>query len=341
MSGLPRGPRGLAALASDRRLARSGFSFDLHAHPGALFFRGTPAYAGDEGVASRVEDMLAGGMTSGFVSLVADMAVLEIGASGVRPARRFEPGEAWADYRRQAGEFRELIPLLDADVVTTPTDADAVIGRGRVAAFLAVEGGDCLEGRADRLATLYEDGVRSLQLVHYAQNELGDLQTEPAFYDGLSPAGREVVRGMGQLGMVIDVAHAAFTTTRDVVELADAPILLSHSQLVDPKNPHPRHIDAEHARLVAGTGGVIGMWPSGFGNASLDEFVANTFRLIDVVGVDHVGLGTDMDGNYRPVIANYREYGGWISALEQGGLAADEVEKLAGRNARRVLETVL
>jgi len=292
-------------------------------------------------VASRVKDMLAGGMTGAFFALVADRAILDISATGVQPARRFEPGEAWADYRRQMAGLRELMPTLEAEIVTDLASADEVRARGRVAAFVAVEGGDCLEGRADRVEGLYGDGVRSLQLVHYAQNELGDLQTEPARHGGLSPAGRDVVRAMGELGMVSDVAHAAFTTARDAAELADGPIMLSHTQLADPADPHPRHIDPEHARLVAATGGVIGMWPSGFGNASLEEFVANTFRMIDVVGVDHVGLGTDMDGNYRPVITDYQDYGAWTRALADGGLSDDEVDRLAGGNARRVLEAAL
>jgi microsomal dipeptidase-like Zn-dependent dipeptidase len=77
-----------------------------------------------------------------------------------------------------------------------------------------------------------------------------------------------------------------------------APIILSHSHLQSEYSQHPRLITVEHARLVASTGGVIGAWPSGFANRTFADFVDQTMRLVDAVGVDHVGLGTDMDGNF-------------------------------------------
>lgn len=134
----------------------------------------------------------------------------------------------------------------------------------------------------------------SLQLVHYAQNELGDLQTEPPRYGGLSDSGREVVREMDRLGMVVDVAHASFDTVRDVVHVSNEPVMLSHSLLKD-ESVHPgllpRLLTPEHARLVAETGGVIGVWPLGVydpeGQISMQAYVDATLRLSDVVGVDH------------------------------------------------------
>jgi len=91
---------------------------------------------------------------------------------------------------------------------------------------------------------------------------------------------------------------------------------------------------------VAETGGVIGAWPSGF-NTSFDEFVDNTVRLVDVVGINHVGLGTDMDANYKPVMDSYSQFSKWTNALRANGLSDEEVQKLAGGNALRVLSEVL
>ena len=91
---------------------------------------------------------------------------------------------------------------------------------------------------------------------------------------------------------------------------------------------------------MANTGGVIGAWPSGF-NSSFDEFVSNTMRLIEIVGVDHVGLGTDMDGNLKPVLGDYRQLPDWLTALRSKGLSASDVAKVAGGNMQRVLSQVI
>lgn len=317
------------------------FSFDLHAHPGGFFQRGLPGYGGDEGFTARIDDMVVGGMSSAFFALVADMAILERTASGIRPKRAFEAGEAWEDYRRQLAQIRELMGIAALREATDLIGVDEAREQGAVAALLAVEGGDFLEGEVERLAQVYEDGVRSIQLVHYAQNDLGDLQTELPVYRGLSSFGVEVVDGMIELGMAIDVAHASFATVEAVAARAGVPLILSHSLLRTPERSHPRHIDEDHARLIGETGGVVGMWPSGFGSDTLDEFVDHTFRMIEVIGIDHVGLGTDMDGSYMPVIASYSDYAAWVRALSRRGLTEAEVAQVAGGNARRVLEAVL
>src|SRR5437868_15395317 len=116
---------------------------------------------------------------------------------------------------------------------------------------------------------MYKDVVRSVQLVHYAPNALGDLQTEAPQHEGLSKAGKDVVKKMNRLGMVIDVAHASFKTVQDVAEATDSPIILSHSvlKMEDDRPIAKRAITPEHAKTVAKTGGVIGMWPSGFNNS--------------------------------------------------------------------------
>jgi membrane dipeptidase len=142
--------------------------------------------------------------------------------------------------------------------------------------------------------------------------------------------------------MVIDVAHASMMTVQDVVYITEAPIILSHSILkIDDSRPlSKRAITPEHAKLVASTGGVIGAWPSGFNN-SFEEFVDNTLRLADVAGIDHVGLGTDMDGNFKPVLDSYLQLPKWADALKAKGLSTEEVGKIMGGNAKRVLTKVI
>lgn len=317
-------------------------TFDLHAHPGLFFAKETKMYPGDGMLKKTLADIKEGKLTGAFFALVADAKVIEIGPTGVKPSRSYEPNEAWAEYNRQIKILKDIISANDLILATKASNLDNALKSNKTAAFISVEGGDFLEGNASHLDQMYADGVRSVQLVHYHTNELGDLQTEQPMHNGLSVAGKEVIKKMNKLKMLIDLAHATEATTKAVCDITDAPIIISHSilQTGDNRPMGKRAISMEHAKMVARTGGVIGAWPSGF-NTSFDEFLDNTLRLIDAVGVDHVGLGTDMDGNFKPVFSSYTQVPEWIQGLKSKGLKDDEVRKIVGGNAKRVLSKVL
>jgi len=301
-----------------------------------------PDYTGDQAFAKTTSDMRAGGLTAAFFSIVGDATLLSLGDKGVVVSnRKLSEGEAWADSEKQLNTFDELAKRANISLATSVVHMQQLRKRGQIAAFLSCEGGHGLEGKLDHLDDLYARGVRSLQLVHYAQNTLGDVQTLPPVYNGLSGFGRDVVRRMNRLGMVVDVAHASFSTVKATVDSTSDPIMLSHSHLQSDTSPHPRLITVEHARLVSSTGGLIGAWPSGFANRTFADFVDQTMRLIDVVGLDHVGLGTDMDGNFKPVFSNYRQLPDWVTGLRSKGLSEADVAKVVGGNALRILNQVL
>jgi membrane dipeptidase len=317
-------------------------SFDLHAHPGASFYKGRPQYAGDAAIVKTVEGMRDARLTGAFFSLVADAPLIELTPTGVVTHGAYAAGDGEREYRRQLAILMELLPTTPAFLATKSSDLPRAQREQKVAAFLACEGGEFLDGKPERVDQLYADGVRCLQLVHYVSNVLGDLQTQPRQHGGLSALGKAVVKRATAAGMVIDVAHASFDTVHDVASLTSAPIILSHSILkIDDSRPlAARAISEAHAKLVAKTGGVIGAWPSGF-NASFDEFVDNTKRLIDVVGIDHVGLGTDMDGNFKPVLNSYAQVKDYATALQAKGFTRAEVAQVMGGNMLRVLTQVI
>ena len=310
------------------------FMFDLHCHPGRLFASAAGGF-GEVGSTKTVADMKNVHLSGAFFSLVADSPLIKLGASGVSITGKFAPGEAWKEYQRQIEDMRNFVSNVSVNIGKQKKDLDK---SQQLTAYLSVEGGDFLEENPDKVDEAYQDGVRSIQLVHYVPNKVGDLQTSEPINNGLSAFGKEVVRKMNRLGMLIDVAHADYQTVKDVVSITDSAIMLSHSILkMEADRPiAKRAISKEHAKLIAQTGGVIGAWPSGF-NKSFDEYVDNTLSLIDVVGIDHVGIGTDMDGNFKPVLSSYVQYPTFAEALKTKGLSSNEVEKVMGGNAKRVL----
>ena len=198
--------------------------------------------------------------------------------------------------------------------------------------FLSCEGADFLDGGLEGIGEVYADGARAVTLVHYRVNELGDVQTEDSVHGGLTGFGREVVREMNRLGMIVDLAHATFAATVAALEESTRPIMISHSHLANPGSTHPRLLSEEHARVVAEAGGLIGAWPAGIELTSLVGYCDEICRLVDVVGVGHVAIGTDLDANYRPVLTDYRQFPEVAVGLAARGMSRAEIDQVLGGN---------
>jgi membrane dipeptidase len=208
------------------------------------------------------------------------------------------------------------------------------------AALLALEGGDALEGRVDRVRELHALGVRSIQLVHYRINELGDIQTAPTRHGRLTDAGAAVVAEMNRLGMIVDGAHAARHTLLDILAVSRRPIIVSHTGPAALRRSR-RHLTDELLRAVAAKGGVIGVWPMTATGGTLDGFARELAYVRGVVGVDHVGVGTDMAGLAASTsMPTYREFRPLPAALLAVGFAEGDVRKVLGANVARVFEAV-
>jgi len=172
--------------------------------------------------------------------------------------------------------------------------------------------------------------------VHYRTNDIGDIQTASPRYGGLTEVGAEVVGEMNRLGMIIDLAHATFDVTKAVLELSDHPVMVSHSHLVTDSSSHPRLLTPDHARAVTEAGGLIGAWPAGFALADFSAYIEQILLLVDLVGIDHVAIGTDMDANYQPVVSSYRQFPDIAAALLARGMDDDEVGQVMGGNFLRL-----
>lgn len=339
-------------LGPEQRAAGTAFlarhpTVDVHAHPG-LFFLGPPPYAtafqrslGGPFIDRALAELRAGRVSAALFACVADSQLLDFAGGMLRAVRDFEPGEAYADYRRQLAKLRSLEAEGELARGESSADVRAAQRQGRTAAVFAVEGGDFIEDKLERVSAAFHDGVRSIQLVHYHINQLGDIQSEAPVHNGLTPLGKAVVREMNSAGILIDLAHATFAVAKDTVEASTRPVMLSHSNLVTPGVSHPRLISREHAALVAGAGGIIGSWPSGIGQRTLADYIDSIRRLVDAVGMDHVAIGTDMHANYKPVFRNYRDWSLIPAALLARGFGAADVAKVMGENFLRVFDAAL
>ena len=331
-----------AQLQAGREFLTRHPSVDVHAHPGRFFLRdavqtdavkalGAPAEA------QVLTDMAAGGITAALFNCVSDASLLGFTpAGGLAPVREFQPGEAWADYQRQIGLLKALAARGDVARGFTRAEISKALAAHRTAAVFAVEGGDFIEDRLDRVHKAHADGVRSITIVHYHPNQIGDPQTEKPRTPGLTPTGRRIVKEMNKAGVVVDLAHASFGVTKDAVAISDKPMMISHTNLKRADLDHPRLVTPEHARLVTTHGGIVGSVPSGIGQATVGDWIASILRLIDAVGVDHVAIGTDMDANYRPVFTDYRDWGVIPAALMARGLSEAETAKVMGGNFLRI-----
>jgi membrane dipeptidase len=293
---------------------------------------------GPASVADAVRDAAAAGMTALMLATVSDFAVLRPDpVTGLRAYRDFSSGEANADHRRQLDGIRRAVAGAGAEVASSAAALDRAATDGRTVVLLGCEGGDFLEGDLRRLEEARADGVTVLTLVHYRPNQIGDVQTEPPVHGGLSRFGQAVVAECNELGIVIDCAHASFGTTMAVLEASDQPVIISHGQLAHPATTHPRLLTTDHATAVASAGGLIGAWPTGVTSRSLADFATEIMRLTEAVGPGHVSIGTDLDGNYQPVLTSYHQFPDLAELLHDHGLPAALTQQILGANAADLL----
>ena len=338
------GPGSEASARRERDLVRQGAAaldrapvVDLHAHPGSFTRRAT-----GELPASAMAEMRAAGVQCAFFAAVGDGPVIRREPRGLRSFRDPEHGELRGSTLGQLERVRVRAHEGQVGLVLGPGDLARIASDQRVAALLAVEGGDPLEGDAAYVGALHQIGVRSIQLMHYRINELGDIQTEGPRHGGLTQAGSDVVAEMNQRHMVVDGAHASPDTLRGILSASRTPVIVSHTGPAALR-PFARHLGDDLLRGVAASGGVIGVWPVARRHpAPLDQFLADVRYVRDVAGIDHTALATDMTGmSTFTAILTYPEFAAVPAALLAGGFTEAECRQLLGGNVARVVESVL
>ncbi len=141
-------------------------------------------------------------------------------------------------------------------MASTGSDARSIRDSGRIASLLGAEGGHAIENSLDNLHALAERGVRYMTLTHSDTIDWADSATDERRHGGLSPFGRDVVREMNQLGMLVDLSHVSVETMRDALDVSESPVIASHSNSFA-LAPNPRNIPDDVLRAIGQGGGVV------------------------------------------------------------------------------------
>jgi membrane dipeptidase len=226
-------------------------------------------------------------------------------------------------------------------VIETPAELDQLLadrahGRKVVGAMLSVEGLQDIEGKLDNLDRLHAAGFRMAGLAHFFDNEVAGSMHGMA-KSGLTPLGRQVVRRMEALGMVVDIAHASHLTVADVIAMARRPIVSSHGGVQATCNVN-RNLTDDEVRGIARTGGVIGIgyWNAAICSTRPEAAAAAIAHVRDIVGIDHVGLGSDFDGAVTTGFDS-SQIAAVTQALIDRGFSDADIAKVMGGNVLRVL----
>src|SRR5580658_2459049 len=235
------------------------------------------------------------------IDLASEMKRSGLSAICMTFATDYQPGDAYDRFLRGLASMDRQLERNAMKRSLSPDDIRNAHKNGQPTVIQAVEGGHFLEGHLERVEEAYGRGLRHFGLLHDsdASVPLGDVYTNPPRYDGLTPFGAAILKECNRLGVLIDLAHANMQTTEAALKITTRPVIISHTGLDTQlgNNPsmaqmmRPRLISKEQAKMVANAGGLVGVWTH-LADTPLD-YARNVRALVDVIGVDHVCIGTD------------------------------------------------
>ncbi len=283
----------------------------------------------------------AGMVGAQFWSVYVDMESVEVGAARVQLEQ--------IDIARQ---FIREYPEVFEEALTA-SDVERIFRSGRIGSVLGMEGGHVIENSLGALRAYFDLGARYMTLTHGGNTDWADSATDDPEHGGLTEFGREVVREMNRLGMLVDLSHVSTETMNDVLDVAEAPVIFSHSG-AQGLTDHRRNVPDQVLQRLPENGGVVMVvfypWHvsealrtyDGPGDppwATLSDVADHIEYVRDVAGIDHVGLGADYDGmepDPPPIgLEDVSKYPALLTELSRRGWSEDALAKLAGRNVLR------
>jgi microsomal dipeptidase-like Zn-dependent dipeptidase len=315
----------LASATNGKSLLDGILIIDPHAHPDM-----NPEYWKDHSASFRF--MKEVGMAASCYSAIGDFPQTSRTPFGSYYDIAVRMIDYWMNTVVQKGHVKLVLKMSDIPAPGTETPG----------AILGLEGGDALEGRADRVNEFYKLGVRIITIVRQHNNELGDIMRplpdlDPGPYSGgLTTKGRAVLDRMQELGMVVDVAHASTATLKDVVAYCKKPVLDSHTNLCVTGNNCGRTRTWNEMEWIASTGGVVCSRPI---SKSIRDWANELLEMKKRIGIEHIGIGTDGGGGFQPVSGynDVRDLTKLAEALTDVGFSREELAAFMGGNIYRFL----
>ncbi len=228
----------------------------------------------------------------------------------------------------------------------TAADVERAFAAGKIGSLLGMEGGHAIENSLGALRAFYDLGSRYMTLTHGTTIDWADSGTGDPTHDGLTEFGREVVREMNWLGMLVDLSHTSPATMHDALDVTEVPVIFSHSS-ARAVTDHPRNVPDDVLRRLPDNGGVVMVtFVTSFVNenaaeASLSDVADHIDHVKNVAGVDHVGIGSDYDGiDDTPVgLESVATFPALFAELHRRGWSEADLAKLAGENLLRVMRS--
>lgn len=264
---------------------------------------------------------------------------------------QFQPFRTWTSLLERSLYHTDKLARAERNsedtlrIIRTRSDIDALLAdrqRGEMVtgAMLSIEGLHNLEGDAANFDRLFNAGFRMAGPTHFFDNELGGSM-HGVEKGGLTEFGRGIIRRMEQRGMIVDIAHASPTMVDDILAMATWPVVSSHGgvQAVCDMN---RNLSDDQITAVAAIDGVIGIgyWEGAICSYEPADVVASILHVRDLVGIRHVGLGSDYDGS-TTVGFDTSELAVITQLLMDEGLSEGEIAQIMGGNVIRVLRNGL
>ena len=231
-------------------------------------------------------------------------------------------------------------------IARTPQEIQSLKNIGKKAILLGVENGYAIGKDLDNIKRFKDLDVVYITLCHNGDNDICDSARGHAEWNGLSPFGKEVIKKMNEEGLMIDLSHAAESTFYDALENSQYPIIASHSAaraLCD----HPRNLTDDQLKALAAKGGVVQLCLyKGFINedsekASLSDAIRHIEHIVDLIGIDYVGIGSDFDGDGELIgCRSTNELINITTRLLKDGFNENEIAKIWGGNLLRVMSIV-
>ncbi len=235
------------------------------------------------------------------IDLAGELKRSGLSAISMTFATDYQPGDAYERFLKGLASMDRQLKRNGMKRSLTPEDIRTAHKNHQPTVIQAVEGAHFLQGHLERVEEAYGRGFRQFGLLHDsdASVPLGDVYTNPPRYGGLTAFGASVIKECNRLGILIDLAHANMQTTEAALKVTTRPVIISHTGLDTQLGSNasmaqmmrPRLISKEQASVVANDGGLIGVWTH-LADTPLD-YARNVRALVDVIGIDHVCIGTD------------------------------------------------